>query len=169
MHHHDEHCGCGCHHHEHGDNCGCGHDHVEIVVPEGLTPIEVDILMALRQLGCLPVACFSLTKRDDDARRAIALAPVYLSAPEDSMEQVKELGKVLTHLEDMDLITLDYDMTLKNYPYDEYKTSELYAYFVKTVEEGAQQPNAAFDTPKLELGSMALTDSGEEMLNSLTV
>lgn len=176
MHQHDEHCDCGehqhgCnhpdHHHEHDEHCGCGHTHTPIPTPEGLTPMQVDILLELRQRYCLPVACFSLAKTDDDARHGIALAPVYLSSPDDSMEQVKQLGNELSLLEDMELLTLDYDIPLQQYAYEEYKTSALYAYFVKTVQEAAAQPNATFDTPKLELGSIALTDAGEAMVDEL--
>lgn len=156
MHQHDEHCGCGC-----------GHIHVPIPTPEGLTSLQMDLLLALRQRQCLPVACFSLGKTSDGSLRSVALEPVYLSSPQDTMEQVKELGRELIMLEDMNLLTLDYDMPLRSYPYEEYKTSELYAYFVKTVKEAAQMPNPTFDTPVLELGSMALTEAGEEMVDKL--
>ncbi len=153
--------------HQHDEHCGCGHDHAPIPTPDGLSPLQVDILMALRQRGCLPVASFALAKAGEEARRGVALAPVYLASPEDSMEQVKELGRELSLLEDMDLLTLDYDMLLRNYPYQEYKSSALYTYFVKTVEEAAQLPDPTFDTPVLELGSMALTQAGEDMVDGL--
>ena len=136
--------------HQHDEHCGCGHVHLPIPAPDGLTPIQVDILLALRQRQYLPVASFSLAKTGDETRHSVALAPVYLSSPEDSMEQVKELGDQLSLLEQMDLLTLDYDLPLGNYAYEEYTTSALYAYFVKTVEEAAQLPNPTFDTPKLE-------------------
>ena len=171
MHQHDEHCNCGGdhseHHHEHDENCGCGHTHAPTPTREGLTPVQVDILLALRQRKCLPVACFSFAKTGNDTLRSVALAPVYLSTASDSMEQVKQLGQELSQLEDMDLLTLDYDMPLNNYAYEEYKTSVLYAYFVKTVEEGAQRPNATCDIAKLELGSMALTEIGDNMVDEL--
>ena len=170
-HHHEHGENCGCHsedhHHEHGENCGCGHAHIAIATPEGLTPLQVDFLMALRQRQCLPVACFSYAKTDDEAKSGIALAPVYMTSPDDTMEQVKRLGKELSTLEDMDLIQLDYDIPLQNYPYEEYRTSTLYAYFVQTVETAAKQPNPTFDTPRLDLGSMVLTDRGDEMVDAL--
>lgn len=165
-HEHDEHCGCGKPH-EHDEHCGCGQPHTPIATPEGLSPLQVDFLMELRHRQCLPVACFALAKTDDDARHGVALAPVYLSAQSDSMEQVKQLGHELSLLEDMDLITLDYDIPLQNYSYEEYKTSALYTFFVKTVEEAAMRPDCTFDTPALELGSMALTQDGEEMVDKL--
>jgi hypothetical protein len=174
---HNEHCDCGEHghehshsvnHHEHNEHCGCGHTHAPIPAPEGLSPMKVDILFALRQRKCLPVACFTLLKTDDDARHSIALAPVYLSATDDSMEQVKQLGQELSQLEEMDLLTIDYDIPLQNYAYEEYRNSELYAYFVQTVAEAAKRPEATYDTPGLDLGSMALTDAGEDMVDIIS-
>lgn len=154
-------------HHEHDEHCGCGHVHAPIPTPEGLTSIQVDILLGLRQRKCLPVACFILAKAGDEGRHTTALAPVYIVTPEDTMEHVKELGKELSQLEDMELLTLDYDIPLRSYPYEEYKTSALYAYFVETVKEAAQRPAPTFDLPKLELGSMALTEAGETMVDRL--
>ena len=83
------------------------------------------------------------------------------------MQQVKALGHELTLLEDMELITLDYDLPLQNYAYEEYRASSLFAYFVATVEEAAKQLHPTFDSPVLELGSMALTDIGEYMVDKL--
>ena len=129
--------------------------------------MQVDFLLALRQRKFLPVACFSVAKTGDDTRRAVALDPVYLSSTSDTMEQVKQIGKELSLLEDMDLLTLDYDIPLKNYPYEEYKASDLYAYFAETVREAAKKPDATFDTPILDLGSMMLTKAGEAMVDKL--
>lgn len=176
MHQHNEHCDCGEHdhghshsadHHEHNEHCGCGHTHAPVPTPDGFSPIQVDILLALRQRQCLPIACFNLLKTDDDARHSVALAPVFLSATNDSMEQVKQLGQELSQLEEMDLLTLDYDIPLQNYPYEEYRDSELYAYFVQTVAEAAKRTEATYDKSGLDLGSMALTDAGEEMVDKI--
>ncbi len=169
-HEHSDHCGCGehnhHHHHEHGEDCGCGHDHVPVVTPEGLTSLQVDVLLALSQRQCLPVACFTLEKEGNHAH-AVALAPVYLGTPDDTMEQVKQLGEELDGLEEMGLISLDYDMPIKDYPYEEYKASILYAFFVKTVKEAAAMPGHLFDTAGLELGSMALTDAGMDLVEEI--
>ena len=175
MHQHNESCGCGgdhrgCNHsdhHQHDEDCGCGHTHAPIPTPEGLTAMQVDFLLALRQRKFLPVTCFSVAKTGDDTRHATALEPVYLGTTSDTMEQVKQIGKELSLLEYMDLLALDYEIPLKNYPYEEYKSSDLYAYFVETVKEAAKQPDARFDTPILELGSMMLTETGEEMVDKL--
>ena len=165
-HEHDENCGCG-HTHEHDESCGCGHTHAPVPTVDGLSSIQVDFLLALRQRQCLPIACFTFSKSDDNTRHGVALAPVYISAADDSMELVKKLGKELSLLEQMDLITLDYDIPLQNYPYEEYKNSALYAYFLQTVSEAARQPDATFDKAGIDLGSMALTDAGEEMVDQI--
>ncbi len=153
----------------HGEHCGCGCAHTEPIVPEGLTRMQVDILLALAMRRYLPVACFSLAKEGVDGPNAIALDPVYLSSPDDSMELVKEIGAELVALEEGGLITLDYDLPLKGYPYEEYITSDLYALFVQTVKEATALPDHAYDTPVLELGCMALTEAGEGIVASLTM
>ena len=163
-------CGCGGHHHHehvHDEHCGCGHNHTPIAAPDGLSPMQADFLMAIHQRSCLPIACFTFAKADDAGRHAVALSPVYMSSPADSMEQVKTVGNELIQLEDMGLLTLDYDIPLKGYAYNEYKNSELYAYFAATVKEAAALPNTAFDTARLDLGSMALTEAGEAMVEKM--
>ena len=77
------------------------------------------------------------------------------------MAMVKEAGAFLKKLEDMGLITLDYDIPLNGYAYQEYKDSALFEYFCATLKEGAGRPGFLGDTPVLELGSMALTEAGE--------
>lgn len=165
---HDTQCGCGCEHqhphHDHGEHCACGHEHRAVQAVDGLTHVQQSVLLALHERRCLPVACFSLAKQGDAHGYAIALAPVYLGSPQDTMEMVKELGAQLTQLEEGGLITLDYDIRLSGYPYAEYETSELYAYFKRTVAEGKSLQNARYDTANLELGSMALTEEGHAMI-----
>ena len=39
---------------------------------------------------------------------------------------------------------------------------------MQTVAEAAKRPEATFDTPGLDLGSMALTDAGEEMIDTIS-
>ncbi len=115
------------------------------------------------------MACFSLAKEGVEGPNAIALDPVYISAPEDSMDRVKEIGAELIALEEGGLITLDYDAPLKGYPYEEYKSSDLFALFVQTVKEAAALPEHSYDVPVLELGSMALTEAGERMAAAITM
>lgn len=165
MHQHDEHCGCGCgcghdHGHDHDHHHGHDHEHIEIAPVEGLTIRQQNMLLALHERKYLPVACFSMTKKGEDSVYAVALAPVYLGSRQDTMEEVKVFGEELSQLEDAGYITLDYDIPLNGYGYAEYTESDLYAYFVKTVEEGKEKPGALFDEANLEKGSMALTEAG---------
>lgn len=161
QHHHD--CNCGHDHdHHHGPDCNCGHEHIEILPVEDLSILQQNFLLALYEKRYLPVARFALQNAQNDDVYGIALEPVYLGSPNDTIDRVKEIGEALNALEQGGLLTLDYDIPLGNYPYDEYEQADLYRYFVETVGEGAQQPGALFDVAALEKGSMALTPEGEQ-------
>jgi len=129
--------------------------------------VQTDVLLALYQRKCLPVTCFSLASSKNNDAYVMALAPVYLNGPEDSMEQVKWLGAEIAALEEMNLLSLDYDIRLKDYSYDEYQSADVYRYFLETVQEAAAMPNPTFDTPVLEMGSMALTEEGKQLIEAL--
>lgn len=164
-HEHGPDCGCG-HDHVHGPDCGCGHDHVAILPVEGMTVLQQNLLLGLYERKYLPVAAFMLGKAGEDAH-ATALAPVYIGDVKDDMDRVRAVGDALQGLEDGGLLTLDYDMPLGGYGYAEYHQSALYAYFAQTVREGAQRPDAVFDTPLMELGSMALTPEGQAAVETM--
>lgn len=153
---HDEHCGCGC-----------GHDHspnaITPVNPDQVADNEKEFLHQLHHRHYLPVARFTMTDSREPAFRSTALAPVFIRDVGDDMATVKEAGVFLKKLEDMGLITLDYDISLESYGYEEYKNSALYAYFGQTVAEGAGKPGFLGNTPELDLGSMALTEAGEQI------
>ena len=153
---HDEHCGCGCGHHHH-------HQQKPPVAPGEVSDNQRAFLHRLGHSRYLPVARFTRTDSREEAFAVTALAPVFIQAAEDSMETVKEAGAFLQRLEDMGLITLDYDIPLDNHDYQAYKDSALYAYFCQTVREAAQKPGFMGDTPLLELGSMGLTEAGEQL------
>lgn len=157
---HDEHCGCGC---------GCGHDHEHPCrTDDHAEPIEVTenqkgFLHHLGHTHYLPVARFTVEDSREENFASTALAPVFLRSAADDMETVKEAGVFLQRLEDLGLITLDYDIPLNGYGYEEYKASALYEYFRATVAEAASKPGFLGDTPVLELGSIALTEVGEKI------
>lgn len=162
-------CGCGHDHghdHVHGPDCGCGHEHVEILPVEGMTVLQQNLLLGLHERRYLPVAAFMLGKTGEDAH-ATALAPVYIGDANDDIDRVREIGTALQGLEDGGLLTLDYDLPLNGYAYAEYHQSALYTYFAETVREGAARPDAVFDTPLMELGSMALTPEGQAAVESM--
>lgn len=132
-----------------------------------MTIRQQNMLLALYERRYLPVASFAVGKAGDDSRYAVMLEPVYLGTPEDTMEDVRALGEELNALEEAGLLTLDYDIPLRDYPYTEYHTATLYAYFRETVAEAAGRPGATGDTPLLLLGSMAITEAGEEAVRGM--
>ncbi|NCE65412.1 hypothetical protein D1159_12695 [Pseudoflavonifractor sp. 524-17] len=145
------HCGCGHSHHDHTHSHG-----EECARPAGpLTPEMEEFLHHLRHHRFLPVARFLVESSVEEDFSAVALAPVYLRGPKENMDSVKETGAMLTALEEMGYLTLDYGYALSGYPYTEYRTSALYDYFQKTVEEAKRIPDFLGDTPVLELGSIA--------------
>ncbi len=164
---HDTDCGCG-HEHTHEDGCCCGHHHAHLAPEEGsLTQAQSDVLLAIHQRGYLPIARFALRSSRDGDAYAVALEPVYIADPKEGMDTVKANGSLFASLEDLGLTTLDYDMRLKGYAYQEYEQSSIYAYFVETVKEASQKPGFVLDIPVLELGSVALTHEGCEVLRTL--
>ena len=164
---HQDGCGCG-HEHTHGDGCGCGHTHAHLEPGEcSLTQAQADVLLAIHQRGYLPISRFALRSSRDGDAYAVALEPVYIAGVADDMDTVKANGGLFTSLQDLGLVTLDYDIRLTGYAYQEYEKSNLYAYFLETVKEAAQKPGFVLDTPVLELGSVALTDDGLKVLNAM--
>ncbi len=178
MHHeHHQACGCGhhhthgegcCHEHTHEEGCGCGHTHAHLAPEEGtLTQAQADVLLAIHQRGYLPISRFALRSSRDGDAYAVAMEPVYIASAADDMDTVKANGALFASLEDLGLVTLDYDIRLSGYAYQEYEQSNLYVYFVETVKEAGQKPGFVLDIPVLELGSVALTGEGHEVLNAM--
>ncbi len=159
---HSHTCGCGCHGHEHEHH---HHQHGHSPVNrEDVTPNQVEFLHQLFHCKALPVARFVVVSSREEEFQSVALAPVFLRSAGDDIDAVKEAGVFLRKLEDMGLLTLDYDIPLSGYDYPEYETSALYAYFAETVHQGAREhPDFLGDTPRMELGSMALTPEGEAL------
>lgn len=138
------------HEHEHSHDHGCGYSR-----HAGLTEAQADFLYHLEHHHFLPVARFLVESSVEDDFCSQALAPVYLRHPGEGLEAVRETAALLLELERAGLITLDYDCPLEGYDYAEYRDSELFAYFCRTVEEGKGRPGFLGDTPFLELGSIA--------------
>ncbi len=164
---HEENCGCG-HEHTHEENCGCGHTHAHLAPQEGsITEAQADVLLAIHQRGYLPIARFALCSSRNEDAYAVAMEPVYIADPKEDIDTVKANGELFAALEDLGLVTLDYDLRLDGYAYQEYEQSSLYAYFVETVKEASQKPGFVLDTPILELGSVAITDEGLKVLQAM--
>ena len=181
-HDHDHDCSCGCgrehthehHHHEHGCSCGCGHDH-DHEHPYGRVPVTADaesieisgrekaILQTILAVGCLPVARLIATKSDEEEVVIDCLSPVYLYETSDTLDEVKEIGALLRRLSDLGLLTLDYDRPIADFDYSLYTESDLFAYFVRTIDEARGREGFLCDTAEMELGSMAVTPLGHEV------
>lgn len=155
----------GSHHkNEHScGRCGCGHHQTTIKISEE----ETEFLKQLAQIPYLPLARLVLKSTKSSHFESVALAPVYLKGRTDSMDKVKRMAVVLKSLEDSGLITLDYEEPLENGNYTDYFDSELYAYFKETVAQAKEKDDFLFDTPSLELGSIALTYLGQIAIEEL--
>ena len=164
------------HQHDHGHacGCGCGHDHGhenrngerEPAAIQGLSANQTAFLHQLLHSRYLPVARFVVESSREEDFCAVALEPVFIRATGDSLEAVKEAGAFLTGLEEKGLLTLDYDIPLEGYGYEEYRACALFQYFQDTVRQGAGKPGFLGDTAALELGSMALTPEAEDLLEA---
>ena len=125
---------------------GCGASSREIA----LTRAQAELLALFAQTPFLPLCRFLLTSSREEDLESVALAPV-----------------ILSELEKLGLISLDYALPLSGCTYEEYRTSPIFADLLAAVEEGVQQPGFLFDTAVLETGSMALTPLGAAVLEQL--
>ncbi len=176
-HHEHNHEGCGCGHdhgHNHGHHehepCGCGHDHGHnhghhehkhegcCGKHEKITHAEEHFLSHLIVAQCYPITQFVVKSSKEHSFESVALSPVFLEDEKTSMERAKELGRIMLKLENAGLIDLDFDIPISNYDYKEYKESDLFAFFKKTVEEGSGQNGFLGDLATLECGSMVPTE-----------
>lgn len=167
--HHDHEGGCGCGHDHGHEGCGCGcgcHGHA---VPDELTitRAEGELLSRFSQTPFMPLARFVMRSTREDELEAVGMPAVYLEVADAPMEQVRATAQSLERMEKLGLITLDYDIPLREYDYGAYESSALYASFRAMVEEGGGKPGFLFDQPILELGSMALTDLGQAVMEQV--
>lgn len=172
-HDHRSECGCGDHGHahRHAPGCGCeGHGHDEDSdgpnYENGLSIAENNVLMALLERGGLPVARFTLTSSKEQEAYAVAMSPVYIADPGDSLETIKEYGAIYAGMEEKGLIELDYEFPLPGYPYREYHESWAWRHFVETAAE-AKQRGFTFDIPRLEMGGITMTEHGHEVVDGI--
>lgn len=163
--------GCCCHDHTSSHSCChsqphscCGsHAPSEII----LSHAQAELLARFAQTPFLPLVRFLYHASQEEDLESIGLSAVYLETGNEALDQVKATAALLEALEEKQLITLDYDIPLSNYDYSLYKASHVYGLFQTAVAEGAKQPGFLFDTPDLEMGSMALTALGQEVLEQL--
>ncbi len=162
-HNHEHHHGCGCHTHSSHDNCCKKHKEVSI---ENISEVERHFLKHLLSYEFLPVARFIVKSSIEHDFENIALSPVFIVDIKDTMEEVKNFGKKLKKLEDLGLLTLDYDIPIENYQYSEYHNAEIFNYFKETVDSAKGKVGFLGDISIIECGSMAPTQKCVELLGN---
>ncbi|MCD8051487.1 MAG: hypothetical protein LUE89_07405 [Clostridiales bacterium] len=133
-------------------NCGgCGK-------PAPLTDPERQLLDLLAQNAFLPVARFLLRSPENPELSFVMSAPVYLTGPETTQEELRTAGTALLQLQRRGFLTLDYGVPLSGFDYAAWERSTLYRQFAQS----AATPGAE---PQLEPGSAALTLQGQEAID----
>lgn len=157
--HHDD------HHNNHEHHCcdaDCQHSHtIEF------TKQEYDFLLNFNQHAYLPLAQFAMSSTKSSHLQSIALSPVYLTDGTESVMQVREFGEMLLDLEDAGVITLDFDQPIENYGYELYKNSIAFHALKELIQEGSQRQDFLFDQALVEMGRMALTEVGQQVIEQL--
>jgi len=154
---------CGCHSHSSDPESGSAQSQEPLTINNE----ETAILQELAQCSNLPVSRFVMSSSTEHEARFVSLAPVFIKNLDDSMETVKKIGTVLSGLEKKGLVALDYEVPLQDYDYTQHTNSVLFAYFTETVNEGKKNPRFLCDTAEIERGSMALTEAGERVCESI--
>ncbi len=160
-HNHGHHHNCGCHTHDSHENC-CG-KHKQVSAKD-ISETEIHFLKHLLEYKFLPVAKFVVKSNKEPDFENTALSYIFIIDVKDSMEQVKNAGKKLRNLEGLGLITIDYDIPLNGYAYEEYHNSDIYAYFKKSVNDAKGNEGFLGDSAIIECGSIAPTEKCKEML-----
>jgi hypothetical protein len=126
---------------------------------------EFEILKMLNQVKGLPIVRFELRNSQEKSLISTALNNAWITSIDDSMEKVKLLGGIFQSLQDKKLIEIHYNTLLSsNFNYDIYEKSNLYRFFLDTVEEGKQRSDFLFDCGVLNKGFARITPKGEKEL-----
>ena len=148
-------------HHCHDHACHC---HQDANISE-LSESELHFLHHMVSHHFFPLTQFILKSDKEKEFEIISLSPVYIADKKETLSQIKATGKRLLELENKGFITLDFEMPLTNYAYEEYYQSDAFAHFKQTVEEAKRMPNFLGNIATLELGSMAPTEKTIQLLS----
>lgn len=150
--HQDHGCGCsgGCCGGGGGGCCGGG----EVVT---FSQQEREFLLTLMERQFLPMVQFVVKSSITHEFEMVALSPVYMEQSTATMAEVHQTADMLLRLEELGLLTLDFDIPLDPMSYEVYHQSALYSYLQETVALGKDGPNHLGDTPTIEEGSIAVT------------
>ncbi|MCI1965620.1 MAG: hypothetical protein LKJ17_05740 [Oscillospiraceae bacterium] len=130
-----------------------------------LSDQEAEILGKLSSGGAVTVCRFVMSSSKEDSLQSIALAPVVIHSPGDTVALVKERGAVISQLVKRGLISLKYDgKAVPGFDEQTVRKSAAFTAFQEAVNEGSGKPNFLFDTALLETGSMEMTDDGAQAM-----
>lgn len=144
-------------------SCGCGcskeTEHKKVCCSTiQLTKEEQNFINLIDKHLYLPVAEFII--KGDEHFEILALSPVFIENIHQSMDETKEIGNILKKLEEYQIITLDFDIALEKFDYNDYKTSDIYKYFCQTVDLANEKEGFLGKKPYIQCGSIALTKRG---------
>ena len=106
------------------------------MIAEGLTHLEKELLLAVRDCNRFPIGRFELHSTKESSLVSTALDNVVIERSDDSMEQVKTIGSALASLEEKGLVFLDYDLKSRVVSdYDAIANSDLFAQFCQMAED----------------------------------
>ncbi len=120
---------------------------------------EADFLLRFAELPFLPAVQFSLRRFGELSQEGDNLAPVFLQAVSDSLEDACHTASILQRLSRLGLISISYTEPLGHFNYSDYVNSRAFTEFCARA--------SGFAVPEIEYGSMALTASGQESIDDL--
>ena len=133
------------------------------MIAEGLTHLEKELLLAVRDCNRFPIGRFELHSTKESSLVSTALDNVVIERSDDSMEQVKTIGSALASLEEKGLVFLDYDLKIRVVS----ANSDLFAQFCQMAEDAQLHPEFLFDRAELCKGLAKITVKGERVAKSL--
>ncbi len=162
--------GCGCGGHDHGEGCGCGgHEDATPMYTYNQEPLsdgQKTFLQQMAQCCYLPVARYVVKSTKEDDFLMAAFGPVFIQGDHHTQVELEQVRSFLTELEQLGLLSLDYDIPLEGYDYAIYTESEVFKKLEKAVAEGQGLPGFFGDTATVETGSMALTEAAMDLLGN---
>lgn len=129
-----------------------------------LTPAEKELLTKIKNSKRFPIVRFELRSSKEASLVSTALNNVWITDPEEPMEQVKANAALLQKLWEDDILNLCYTLRITaRSDYRIYYQSSLYKQFCATINEAKQKPGFLFDTPHIKRGVATFTAYGRQV------